>query len=643
MQQPEFPKTVIGGLYLLSQDLLPKRVYSVATMLEALGVGRSQCYEIKERLRQLLPGLLRRAGRPQAPVDPDAECAVLRACYDYVTAHPGSVSVSRSRRRYSEGFRCFVVELTAPGGLAVGMSVENLARVTGVPLGTLKDWMYSLATTVPRQTEDVTSKGEDVADDAAGTEKPPNAFDTIRDARIKTIVTQWQSWEGSHLSFCQAMNLEFAIPYGSTFIGNILQMMGLRVRKPRARKEVPGSRHTFATHFPGAQWLGDGTSVPITWNGKRYVFNIEALLDVATNAVVGFAVTDAESSGALRLAFEASWETTQGVVPCVVTLDNKACNTCDAASAALDGTTILYGFPGRGQSKAALEGAFGLFAQTLPALDINGDSDREMARAVLRTVLTAWYRGRNGRPRQRLKGRTPAQAFFENGPTQEMLDEIAIWTAERQRLHDADRRTRDARRDPVRIELLKVGLAELEIADPNHRLAKALAIYCRDSIARGLAIYAKMRDLGTLPQEVRPGPYLRAIIENQDSLLELEQVEVHLLKQRLRARDLSLEPLTHAADRIRDQAATEEWRAKDQLVKAFLGKALRAPYRIDFLFWAKATTDAFLAMPRTEREALYKTLVRRVQAAFKVNPDRRFDIIDRLAACLALSAVGSAA
>jgi hypothetical protein len=644
-QQIEVPKTVIGALYLLIRELLPNHPGSVAELLEVLGVGKSQCYEVKERLRQALPGLLCRAGRPPAPLEQSAESAVLRACYDYVTAEPGSVILNRSRRFYSEGFRCFVIELVSPGGLAIGMSVENLARVTGVPLGTLKEWLYSPAVKETKTEEEIAIENPR-ADGAAGTvltqEKPPSALETIRDAHMKTIITQWEVWRGPFSGFFQAMKLEFAIPYGSTFIGNILQMTGQRIRKTRGSKEVPGTRKTFCTHFPGAQWLGDGTELPIIWNGQRFVFNVEAILDVATNAVVGIAVTDTESVGALRLAYEASLETTQGVVPYAVTLDNKACNTCDAASAALDGIPILYGFPGRGQSKAALEGAFGLFAQAIPTLDVSGNSDREMARAALQTILTAWYRGRNGRPRQRLNGRTPAQVFFEDGPTQEMIDKIVAWIAQRQRLQDADRRTREARRDPVRVGLLKTGLAELEIADPNDRLAKALACYCRDSIVRGLAIFEKMRDLGTLPQQVRPDRYLRGIIKNQNYLLELEQVEMHLLKQRLRARDLSLEPLTRAADKIRTGISAESM-ANGQLVKDFLEQALRAPYRIDFLFWTKATTDAFLALPRIKREALYTTLVRRVKTAYKVNPDRRFDLIDRLASCLALPATQAAA
>jgi hypothetical protein len=631
----QIPKTAIGALYLLLRELLPDQPRTVAAMLETLGIGKSQCYEVKERLRQVLPGLLHCSGRPQATVEPSAEGAVLRACYDYVTANPGCISVNGCRRCYSEEFRYFIIKLVAPGGLAAGMSAENLARITSVPLGTLKDWLYT-KTESSRQER---AKGAPVNETRKA---PTGAHEMIRDAEIKTIITQWEGWKGTFQGFCQAMNLEFAIPHRSTFIGNILQMTGQRIRKTRLSKEVPGTRNTFCSHFPGAQWLGDGTELSIIWNGKRFIFNIEALLDVATNAVVGVAVTDTESVGAIRLAYEASLETTQGVVPYVVTLDNKACNTCDAASAALDGAPILYGFPGRGQSKAALEGAFGLFAQAIPALDISGNSDREMARSVLQMVLTAWYRGRNGRPRQRLKGRTPAQVFFEDGPTQEMLDKMVAWIAKRQRLQDADRRTRDARRDPVRIKLLKLGLAELAIADPDDRLAKALACYCRDSITRGLAIYAKKRDLGTLPDEVRPGPYLRGIIRNQHFKLELESLEVHLLKQRLRAGDLSLEPLTHTANRLRSQVSAEQ-QAQGVLVMSFLEQALRAPYRIDFLYWTKATTDAFLALPWALGQALYTTLVRRVKAAFKVNQERRIDIVDRLAACLALSSIDAAA
>jgi hypothetical protein len=642
---PEIPKTVIGGLFLLLRELLPDWPTSIGAMLQGLGVGKSQCYELKERLRDTLPELLHPPGRPPASSEPDAELATLKACYNYVTANPGSVCPNHSRQRYSPEFRHFMVDLVASGGAAFGISLENLARVSNVPLGTLKDW---LSTPVANASDEALPEdgGAPAGDEPATGHRTPldvSAFDSIRDARIKTIFSQWPAWAGTFQAFCQAMSLQFAIPYGSTLIGNILQATGLRDRKPRITPKMPWSKHTFRTLFPGAQWLGDGTTLAVHWNGQRHLFNIEALLDTATNAMVGIAVTDTEDAQALHLAYEASLETTLGVAPWAVTLDNKACNICDAAVAAFDGSTVLYGTPGRGQSKAALEGAFGLFAQSMPALDIQGGTDREMARAVLRTILTAWYRGRNGRPRQRLKGRTPVQVFFEDGPNPEQVAELKKWLEELLRRQDAIRLTREARLDPVRIGLLKKGLAELGISDPDDRLAKGLACFSRDAIMRGLAIFEAKRDEGNLPQESHSdGAYLGGIISNKHTQLELERVAVHLMKQRLRARDLSLDPLTLAAEKLRARHSKGDL-VTGELVKDFLEHALAAPYKIDFLFWAKAMTDAFAALPRTQREALHKTMIRRVTAASKVDPDRRADLIDRLAAAVVLSTINNAA
>jgi len=611
-------------------------------MLETLGVGKSQCYELKERLREMLPELLRPPGRPSARPEKEAELATIKACYAYSIAHLGAVRVNHSRRQYSDGFRHFMIDLVGPGGPAESLSLECVADLADVPLGTLKSWLALPVAKppVPNSEESVTPEAdpdeEHARDDLAAT--PVWLTESALSAQVKTILTVWPAWEGTFMAFCQAMSTDFRINRGPTFIGNILQVAGLRERRPRKSKETPWSRGAFRTHFPGAQWLADGTSLPIIWNGKRYVFNIETILDTASNAVVGFAVTDSESADALGQAFDASLETTQGIVPLAVTLDNKPCNTCEAAAAAVGGAILLFGTPGRGQSKAALEGAFGLFAQAMPALAIEGQSDREMARSALRLVLTAWHRGRNGRPRKRFKGKSPAQVFLESCPTHEDTEAFIKWAQELWCQQEAYRLTREARLDPQRLETLKKGLLELAIPDPDDRLAKALARFCRDSISRGLATFESKRDNGTVPQEVhRQGAYLGGIIANLHTQLELERFAVHLMKQRLRARDLTLEPLARMADELRANACNQEQRPG--LVKAFLQRALEAPYKIDFLFWAKATTDAFLSLPESLRAALCDTLLRRVTEALKTDRDRRADLIDRLVSCVVLSPI----
>lgn len=616
-------------------------------MLEDLGVGKSQCYELKDRLREMLPELLRPPGRPSAKADREAELATIKACYAYTTAHLGAVRVNHSRRQYSDGFRYFMIDLVAPGGPAEPLSLECLADLTNVPLGTLKSWLALPATKQPtsEQEEPATTEldGPDI-DHARADQNANPAWltESALSAQVKTILTVWPTWEGTFMAFCQAMSTDFRIQRGPTFIGNILQVAGLRERRPRKCKEAPWSRGAFRAHFPGAQWLGDGTSIAIVWKDQRYVFNVQALLDVASNAVVGFAVTDSESAEALDQAFDASLETTQGIVPLAVTLDNKPCNTSEAAAAAHDGSILLFGTPGRGQSKAALEGAFGLFAQALPALAIDGKSDREMARSALRLVLTSWHRGRNGRPRKRFQGKSPAQVFLESCPTHEDTEAFLKWAQELWRQQEVHRLTREARLDPQRLEILKEGLLRLAIPDPDDRLAKALARFCRDSISRGLATFESKHDNGTLPQEAHQhGAYLGGIIANLHTQLELERFAVHLMKQRVRARDLTLEPLVRTAEELRANSPNQE--QKPELIKAFLQRALDAPYRIDFLFWAKATTDAFLSLPETLRATLFDTLTRRVSNAFKTNRDRRADLVDRLVTCVALSPILPAA
>ena len=118
-------------------------------MLDTLGVGKSQCYELKERLREMLPELLRPPGRPSARPEREAELATIKACYAYTTAHLGAVRVNHSRRQYSDGFRHFMIDLVEPGGPAESLSLECLADLADVPLGTLKSWLAVPATKPP--------------------------------------------------------------------------------------------------------------------------------------------------------------------------------------------------------------------------------------------------------------------------------------------------------------------------------------------------------------------------------------------------------------------------------------------------------------------------------------------------------------
>lgn len=610
---------VAAAILMLGREQLPRGEQapdSVAGILSVTGAGRTQAYEMLDRLREVVLELVGKPGRPPSPPGDDkAAAAVTSAAYRFLLEHPGAVCGVAERRTYSDDFRRFVVGMTAPGGPAEGMSVAELAGVTALPLGTLKDWLY------PAEAE-TRPESPAVEDDASLAAESP-VLRSVRDAHLRLILTLWAAWRGSFLAFCRMLRQEHRMPYGATFIGNFLQAAGVRLRRPRTPVEAPWSSDTFRTLFPGAQWLGDGTSLAVRWGGEIFVFTVEALLDVATNAHVGFEVADAEDEAALRRAYEAALETT-GAAPLAMSLDNKASNHTPGVQAAAPGVIVLRSTLGRGQAKAPLEGAFGLFQQAMPPLAVSGGTPREMARSFLRLILTAWTRGRNGRPRQRLNGKSPAEVYANVRPTEEEVRRALQWFAELKRQQDRRRSTHAARRDPVRLGLLKQALAELGISDPEQRLAVALAGYATEAIMRGLATFRAKQELGTLPPDADPGRYLGGIIRQLNTRLEQERVSIHLLEQRVRFRDLTLAGLSRKAQQVRSDVPLPE------RPQAFVDLALEAAPAVDARFWRQAAAEALTALPSDQKEPLCRSLCRRIAASFRTDRERREDLIAAL-------------
>lgn len=643
-----------AALMLLGRDVLPDWRGWPATVAEVLALakaGKTQAYEMLGRLREILPTLEGRPGRPTFSTPPVEAQEVLSATLDFLMDHAGAVCGQGERRIYSDGFRRFVIDLTAPGRPGAGLAIAALAENTRIPLGTLKDWLRMPDTQPtpepearPPQTADTTpdrnpdpppdpaleppQEPTQPADIPTGPTPPAPLAMLARGPHIQTILAVWQQWEGPFQAFCDTLRTEYRIPYGDTYIGTILNAACLRYRQPRRPVEAPWSHDTFRTLFPGAQWLGDGTTLAFWWNDRCFVFNVEPITDPASDAIVGFSVTDTEDEQAVIEAFNLGIATT-GAHPVAITLDNRPSNHSPAVVAAIAPTIPIRSTLGRGQAKAHVEGAHGLFEQSLPPLVIAGPNDRERARSALILIFTTWARGRNGKPRKRLGGLSPRDFYFANQPTPEELQEARDWAQELIRRQELARQTRAARADPVRRDLLIRGLAELGIPDPNHRLACDLAYYGRDAIAAGLATFESKRDQGTIPPGADPGRYLAGIIRNLDEQFELDSFALHILKQRIRLKDFSLAPLTAYADEIR--AALPR---ADQ-PQAFIDRALDAQYTIDFRFWSGTAANALEALPAPTAAALYPFLAKRVAASFSTDQTRRADLIDAMAKVVA--------
>jgi len=616
------PRSLVAAIMMLGRHLVPQWEGwpPVTGILALVGSGKSQAYEALERLRtQVLPNFAGRTGRPPAtPVDDGRLEALFTTIRQYLVSHPGAVCDTGERCTYSDGFRRFVIELHTPGHPGDGLTVERLSSVTGVPLGTLKEWLYPAVCRPAAQEqapEDVTT------DDKSGT--LPTL--TVSNVHVRVIVSLWPEWKGTFHAFCRMLRAEHRVPYGDTFIGSALQGFEMRSRKRRQPIEAPWSSETYRKLFPGAQWLGDGFEVTIKLQGEPFVFNVEALIDVASNATMGLDVSDSEDEGAVHRVYRSALETTQGVPPLATMMDNRPSNHSPGAVSGLPGCILLPSTPGRGQSKAPIEGSFGLFSQAMPELSLAGGTPRQLAQSALQLIMTAWYRGRNGKPRKTLDGKTPAEAYLLGNATPGEIKEAMAWYAETHRRQERFRLTREARLDPVSIELLTKGLAELGIDDPDDRLAKALAGYAQDAIARGLAILNAKKDLGKLADVTDVGRYLGGIIRQIDTKLELERMSVHLLEQRLRLKDLSLRPLERFAATLKTELSASAW------PQAFVDHALAAPTTVDANFWQQAAVAAISELPQDHRQPLYQILAKRIAASFRTDRDRRSDLIAGLA------------
>jgi len=236
-------------------------------------------------------------------------------------------------------------------------------------------------------------------DQAETAEAPPPRQLTL--ARIEALLAAWRVWKGTFTSFCEHVRRDLRLDYGKSMIAGLLFEHGVRIPK-RRRGRTPDEealRGQFETFFGGAQWIGDGKALFATINGEEHRFNLELLVDAYSGAWVGLDVRDQEDSEALTSAFTAGVQTT-GAAPLAVLLDNKPSNHTEGVDEALKDTMRIRATPFRPQNKGHVEGAFGLFSQMLPPVDLSTRDPHELGRQLFKLITWAFAVGLNRRPRR---------------------------------------------------------------------------------------------------------------------------------------------------------------------------------------------------------------------------------------------------
>ncbi len=610
----------------IAKELDLKTFPSTSTeALQCTAASRSQAYEVLGRLQDKVAEVFDSAGRPAASAPaPEAAFELCAAVRDFIMSHSGCMRVKGERRTYSDVFRRFVVGLFAPQAPACTLTIEQAASATGIPTGTLKDWLRI----PPTPTLEPAPKTSPTMPQA------PRSLDPLMHCtqpQIATLLTEYEAWQGDLSSFCEHAHLHLGLPFGRAFITSVLTAVGLHTPKPRnAPHQTPCSRGSMKFFFPGMQWFGDGKQLRMIIDDQNLLFNIEALVDGASNAVVAARVTDAENAAAVVEAFAEGLQTTGGQPPMATTLDNRPSNFAPEIDAALSCTELLRATPGRGQAKAPVEGSFGLFEQCLPKeIVVAGGTLRDTARSIAQWIVHAFFLGRNGKPRGKLGGQSPAQAYNSSNPTSEQIEAAWSWILELRRREALARDSRERRADPVRRQLLREQLAALQIDDPQGQVSLSLCRYCMGAILRGLAVFRTKQQMGTLPLDCDPARYLGGIIANIDGQEALDRTAMHLLKARLRAGDLHLAPVKVRADAIRQSQQS------DAVAHGFVDAALDAKSLLDFRFWTEQAQDALASMPASKAQTLYPHLTRVVAACFGIPRRWREQLIAALAAAAA--------
>ena len=605
---PVVSPLLAAGLILAALPLLAGvhlRAPSATEVIEAFGVSRTQAYALRARVETVVPECQRPPGRPPEPPAPAPPLDLRGQVLRFVYGHPACVHGGPERRRYSDAFRLFVLDLAAEHS---GLSLPTLADGICIPEETLRDWLRG---------------------DRPHVDPPPTAAiarsPTI--PQVETVLNAWDTWEGGLLAFSAHVQLELRIPFGRALLSEILEANGSRIprrRRGRSPDEI-GLRGQVVTFFAGAQWVGDGKTVVVEMDGQRFACNLELDVDAHTSALIGLVVTPTEDAASVVQAFENALATT-GAPPLALLLDNKPSNHPPEVDQALGDTLRIRATPFRPQNKAHVEGAFGLFSQTVPEIVLSTDDPDTLVRQVVQLIAATWARATNHRPRADRGGRSRFGLYGADPPTEADVAFARAALEDRRRRQELARETLAARQDPTVRAAIASAFARFRLADPEGYLLTAIARYSLDHVLAGIATYAAKFTARTLT----PGAdarYLLGIVRNIAHEDEGWQIAIELWRARLLERDRALTRLEEEAERI------AEGQDPEPLVKSYIDRALATSRRGDRLFWLTAVADVLNAEPEPYlAEPLFRLAARRISGTHAV--DQR----DRLAAIRFLAA-----
>ncbi len=623
---PNVSKNLFAAFLLVAANCFRKlnlQAPSSSQIIETVGAGKTRAYKLTSAVEQSIEGLSRTAGRPSnpKPETPRDTGHISRRVVEYIMENAGCVSMSgKQRRKYSDDFRYFIVELWEQE--KENIDTAAFAHAALIPEGTFKEWIGSV-----RESSSENPEMESISEQQnPDCEEPDSSARKLSCAQIETLLEAWKNWHGDFSPFCKHVEKHLRLSFKRTMIAGILEKSGVRIPERRSGRspDEKALRDSFETFFPGAQWTGDGTQVSIEIDSCVFTFNVELMVDTFSSALVGLSVSNEEDSDAVIEAFKDGVQST-GDNPLCLLVDLKPCNHTAEVKDCVDETIIMTATKGRAQNKAHVEGAFGLIKKTLPDLKINASSMKETARRIIELVAITWARTLNHKSRPRRGNLSRVEQYNASAPTEQQVKDAKKLLEQRVEKQRKANETIRARQDPVKIQMLSNAFERFGLIDPNGNLISAIARYPLDAVLSGIATFEGKKKSGTLPEDV-DGRYLLGIVKNISQMHEGMFTAQALLKERLNAKDFLLAELQNQLEIL-----CRFQKSPHRLVDALIEKALETDRFIDRTFWLSSASDILSGLPLSERKSFYANACRRIHSTFKIPYQDRCRIVSLLA------------
>ena len=577
---------------------------SAAEILAATGATRSHAYARRALVLGHVAAMSRGRGRPRRRSTGEPGTAdITQRVLAFLMDHPGAVEKGARKHGYSAVFRRFLLELRSQYAY---LGSQEFACAAQVPSATWSAWRQQ----PPRA-------GVPVA--------APATAPIPCHGPMATVARAWQQWHGSLTRFCEHIQRDLGVAWNRGTAARRLAALGLRAQQPRTRGRLDARapRGSFVTHFPGAQWVSDGSAIDIYLNQRRFRFNLQLVLDTASAAVLGASVSDREDSQAVLAAFHNA-VATAGKPPLALLLDQRACNRSSEIRQLCRKTILLYAGRGRPQSKAHIEGGFGMFSRAMPSLHIEADEPRELARQILALLVQCWARTLNHRPRAQRGGRTRVALYRASraSPVARRAAQEALRTRAA-RTYPSSRRRRPEPSSGLR-DYLRRAIAQLGIPDQDRYVETVLGSYRYDTILASLAVYQGKLAAGTLPTSA-DGRYLLGIARR---IAEREEgIAIGHAFWQIRT---TAQAHLHEAIEAHKQLLLSGACSPESVLDALVDETLATTSDVEERYWVMALADA-IRQRADQQASLYRRAVRRIHSSPRVPYQRQLAIVRNLA------------